>query len=220
MVLGVGIAMHGDRVVGGREGRLECMRQVVGRKPVVRQRRIPAAAGPHRLDRHGKPGVQAVAFAGQQVAVDRLAHERVPEDEVVATIVDRNHDLVVDRIAKAPVRVDDVDVHHGRHHRAREPAARGRRDAQEFVRIASEPCHPRLDGVQERLWQHRVGSAERDELFREERIPVRSLVDAVDQPWIRRRAGDPRDLFGDLGAIKSFEVEPAAIGQPLDLGEE
>ena len=86
----------------GAERAVELVRATSSGRRARRRPSDPAtspSSGAVGLERLGEPRVQAAVLAGQQVAVDRLADQRVAE-RVVAVGVDHEH-LVGDRLARA-----------------------------------------------------------------------------------------------------------------------
>jgi hypothetical protein len=88
-----------ERLVAGVDARLDGGRNVVRRPGVPGQLRGGAAdAGPgQRLD---VPGVETDSLAGQQIVIDRLGQQRMPEGVSVATTdqylaLDRTPDRLV-----------------------------------------------------------------------------------------------------------------------------
>ena len=170
--LGEGIA----RLVGiaRRDRRLEGARQVVGRVPVVGElggaRRVTARAG---LERPREGRVQPGALARQQVVVDRLLEQRVPEG-VALDAGGRvgDEDLATDALAERLVERRLVE-RRGRREQGRVDALAGRRgDAQELLGRLGEVGGPGQEHVAQRGGQLRPAVlAGRDEqLLAEERV--------------------------------------------------
>jgi hypothetical protein len=90
--------------LGGRRSAhrpLECLRLIAGRGEVVRDRRDERGRGllvDARLERLSERQMQRSALARQQVVVDDLAQQRVPE--AVPAVLGRDEDVAVDRLAQ------------------------------------------------------------------------------------------------------------------------
>ena len=148
--LGEGIA--GLVGVARRDRRLERARQVVGRVPVVGElrgtRRVAERA---RLERPRERGVQPGALARQQVVVDRLLEQRVPEGIALdAGRRVRDEDLATDALAERFVERRLVERGGGRE-QGRVDALAGRRcDAQELLGRFGEVGRPGQEHVAQR----------------------------------------------------------------------
>ena len=102
-------AAHGHRLVAGRDAGADRGREVVGR-PGVPGQLGGGAADPALLQRLGVGRVQPHPLAGQQVVVDRLGEQGVPEG--VAVAADRHQHVALDgraqrRVERAGLAVDD-----------------------------------------------------------------------------------------------------------------
>ena len=169
----------------GRDRRAERARDVVGGVPVAcelrrhRGRRNVAEQRGVALERVGQPGVQVAALARQQVAVDRLADQRVAERVGVAR--GGHQHLVRDRLAQALPQVRGVELgqpgEQGMAHRVLD-----RDDAHDLLRVGAEP----LDAVEQQVAQ-RVRQVERalggrgEQLLGVERVALAALIQAVRQ---------------------------------------
>jgi hypothetical protein len=163
-------------------------------RQVVRGHRVVGELGRRALlpvlgEVLGVAGVQPAALAGQQLGVDRLAQQRVPEDVGIARV---GHQHVVgDGIAQGLVELVVGQLRHGREQIVLDPTPGDRGQPQHLLgdrRQALDAGHQHLgepDGQPARRRRH--------QLLGEERVALAPLGGAAHQ------------LLGE-----------AAVGQPLD----
>jgi hypothetical protein len=164
--------------------------------------------------------MQATAFARQQLAVHRLAEQRMAEGEPVPIALDRNQDLQRQRLAE-PLRQDrhrdapgdgedvGIDARPGGRGRPEHPAGR-----------VGQAVEPGEQDLTERRWQRIRGTPDGDQLLRVVRVATRAGVDRRSQPGVRLVAEDGRDELADLQQVERLEVEPVHQPGPLELREE
>ena len=219
------VGVHALGGEAGRGARAERAAQVVGGLPVARElggHRGVGRLAQHlrpRLDRAGDRRVQGGVLARQQVAVDRLADQRVAEPVLVAG-VDHQH-LVRDRLARA--------VHH----------LGGREAGDRFEQLVpggtiehGDDADDRSGGVRQlldageqdvaqRLGQHPALAVleRRQQLLGVERVALGARVEPVGELVRRRLLQDAGELLAQLGAVEPLEREPVDAGGPLELGQ-
>jgi hypothetical protein len=126
--------------------------QVVGGVPVVGElalldggaaagARGDAALGDAALQRPGVGGMQRAALHRQQVVVDRLLHQRVPEDVAAAGLLDRQH-VTANRLAQQPHQLLGLLADHRRQQLMVHPTAGHRRHLQHPLGRLRERRHP------------------------------------------------------------------------------
>ena len=166
----------------------------------------------------GQPRVQRAALAGQQVAVDGLADERVAERVGLAGA--RHEHLVGDRLAQALQQVGLVELREGGEqlvaHRVLDAD-----DTHDLLRGLRQPLHARDEQVAQRLGQlvAAVGGG-REQLLGVERVALAALEQPVGELVGRRRVEDRGDLRDQLVAAEAREAEAVDAGRALELGQQ
>ncbi len=202
------------RLVAGADARLERGRQVACGQCVPGQLGggAPAAAVAQRL---GVRRVEAHPLARQQVVVDRLGEQRVPEGVAVLggdhdVRLDRGPERLVERVGGHPAGLGEEavgDLAAGDRHRA-DHLAGGvvepvEADQQHLGEVLGDPAAP--------------GGA--DELLDEERVAL-GPGDDVGEVGLGDRVGvQLADQGADLGVGERVELEPVDAADPRPLGD-
>ena len=165
-----------------------------------------------------EPRVQRAALAGQQVAVDRLADQRVAERVRLAGAGHQH--LVRDGLAQPLQQLGLV-----------EPGQRGQQrvahrvldadDPHDLLRRGGEPLHARDEQVAQRLGQLLAAvGGRRQQLLGVERVALAALEQAVGEVVGGGRLEDRGDLRDQLVAAEALEPEPVDAGRALELGQQ
>ncbi len=208
----VGEACLLHRLERGDEGAT----QVVRGQPVVRQ--LAGGAFGCRFERLRVAAVEARAFARQQVGVDRLAHQRVPERVFVTR---GGEDVREHGLPGQPVQFVRRAVEHGLEQRVLDAETAGGDDAQQTLGGFAEPFVAREQQLAERV-RHLVLRAEvgdPDELLDEERDALAEGVDAVDRRRLRLVPQELRGHLRDLGSVQPAEFPPRGTAGAVELAE-
>ena len=200
--------------------------QVVRRVPVVGEHRgrlepRPGELG-RRVERLSVGGVQAHALARQQVLVQGVARQRVPE-RVAASASVHHQQLLLDRLAQRGVEPLLVERGDRRDELVGRPASCRRDHPQHVSRVVGEVLGAREQHVvQGRRQSIRVGAGEHraGDLLDEERVAVGALEHAVDQLGLGRLRQDALELDGDLVARQPLELEPANAARAVPAADE
>jgi hypothetical protein len=210
------------RVAGGAHARLQRTRQVERRVPVPRERRRDGVRPGKRrvgLDRRAERGVQSAALAGQQVLVDGVARERMPE-AVARTVVLDDEKMLLDRLAERGEQRLVGQAGDGGEQPLRDTAAGDRPRAQHSLRRLAEPVEPCEQHVAER--RRHLGTAGLDDdehLLDEERVALGAVEDELDERRGRRVAADRRQLLPYLLVREAAQLQPLDRADALELGE-
>ena len=132
-------AAHAHRLVAGLDAGPH------GRRQVVRRARVPGQLGRRPRDvaggqRRGVPGVQRHPLAGQQVVVDRLGEQGVPER--VAVAAGRHQHVGVHRRAQRRIQHRLVQPRDPDEQRVRHPAPGDRRRPHDGPGVVVQPVEP------------------------------------------------------------------------------
>ena len=166
----------------------------------------------------GEAGVQPGTLARQQVVVDGLADERVPER--VSVLVRSQHV----GCHRGPQPASEVVVGQPGHRRQqRVPAALPARARcpQQLLRLLGQPLHRGEQQVAQRLGQLGAQAAvAAQQLLDEQRVALGTLVYLVSQPRLRLAADDAgRKLIG-LQPAQPGQLHPLHPAEPAQLGEQ
>ena len=171
---------------------------------------IELAAG---LDGACELEVHGAALSGQQVVVDDLAQQRVPEAEASRRHRRRGRARPRSRAARRAAR------RRSRRRRARS-AASSRARPTATARAArpawvAEPLDPQHERVAQAL-RRRAAAVERgrQQLLDVQRVAVRAHQQPVDQVRSRRLTEDVGQRFRELSTVERLELEPAAAVEP------
>ncbi len=182
-----------------------------------RQHRAGALLEPV-AERLGEPQVQRRPLAGQQVVVDHLAQQRVPEP--VPAVLTGEQDVALDRLAQRVAQRALVEAADLGEHRVLEPLADGH-DAQDLLRGLGEALDPQHQRVAQRV---RGGAeavdARGEQLLGEQRVAAGALPQPLQQLGVRRRAEDVLELAGELAVRQRLERHAVGARVPLDLREQ
>ncbi len=199
--VGLGRRERRARRLTGTHGRHERLGHLARRVPVVGQlgRRGPAGQQPR------DPGVGLPALAGQQVGVDRLADQRVPER--VGVLAGRDQLSVVDEVSHRGIDVRpgkrcQLVVEHG--------AADHRRQPGERARALGQPGQPGDHHLADRLRHLAACRPRGHQFFGEERVALRA-----NQQQLHHLAGrlDAEQAAGECRGLRLVEWR-----QPQPLG--
>ena len=172
------------------------------------------------LQRLGDPPVQRGVLAGEQVAVDRLADQRVAEGVHAVGAGDQH--LVGDGLARALHHVPGLEVAERLQQPVRDrPVEHGGR-ADHGLRRRSELLHAREQRVAQRLGQQpAVGVLARGEqLLRVEGVALGAAVEAVGELGRHPVLEDPLQLLDHLGVVEALERDALDARDALELGEQ
>jgi hypothetical protein len=194
-----------------------CGVPVVGQPPQLRGT-TPAPLDA-RGERAGVGGMQGAALDRQQVVVDRLLHQGVPEGVGVAAALG-HQDVVGDRLAQ------QLDQALGRLRRdlgeqlVVDPPARHGGDLEHPLGRLGQRLHPR---------QHQLAQDRREpgalqvcgqQLLGEERVALRASQDLPQQRRRRRLVEDPRQQPGQVTAVQPAQFEPLGPAAAVQLAQE
>ena len=221
----------GESVGGlGPQARLHRGRQragrVVGPAPVVReQRRLggPVGSGELRaLGEHaGEGGVQLGPLARQQLCVQRLLGQRVPEGVGLGDGVGYEH-LVGDRGAQRGEKVHFGQFADRREQLRLHPAAGRGHDPERGLGVLGKD----LEAAQQDVLQARRQTApvavvgDRKQFLREERVALGAEEDPLDQLVVGPRPEDAGQQVGDAGTVEAGEVQPQDASATVQSGQE
>jgi hypothetical protein len=161
--------------------------------------------------------VQPHPLASQQLGVDRLGQQRMPEQVAVAAGVGQQQ-LLVDRLPQAFQQLLVVHAGDRGQQRLGGPRAGRGRHPQQLLGAVAQPDHPGEQHLPQ-AWRQRarVGAlAGQQQLLGKERVAARARMDAVDQPggWVgAQQAGQQ---LGQFGAGEPRQLQPlhaAVAGQ-------
>jgi hypothetical protein len=167
--------------------------------------------------------VHGAALARQNLVVDRLLDERVPERVAApARVVVGHEEVPLDRRSQPQVQL--VAIHAGdRGEDLLVDATPGhRRDAKDVLgalRGGRDPGGQRRANGRRQCPDGDPAAAGHQQLLDEEGIAVRPALDPVDELRGRVGAVDRGDEAGGLLAAEPFEVDPLEPTRPGDLGE-
>ncbi len=178
----------------------------------------------HRL---GVRRVQPHALTREQVVVDRLAEEGVPEG--VLGLPGADEHVRVDGLAQRGLELVLVDGRDPAEQLVGDPLPGGRGDPHDVARVLVEPVEPHQQEVGEVLGQAPAAAEERgDELLDVERIALRALDDPGDVVVVLRVDGRGADQVDDHGPHRArwerLELDPLdpvdadPLGHPLAQG--
>ncbi len=208
----------------GRDRRFERTWQVMGRVPVVGQLRgMGRVASGSRLERPGERRVQTRPLARQQVVVDRLLQQGVPERVALgAGGRIRDEHLAADALAQGFV--EGGFVHRCRDGKQRRvdalPGCRG--DAQELLGRLGEVGDAGKQHVAQGRGQLRPAVVPRgdEQLFGEERVATGAGVDRVEEHGLEIVPGDRAKLVRQFARIEGLELKSLDAAAPFQLRDE
>ncbi len=215
----------GDRGrVGGANGCVESGGEVARREQVVRQlgrsagRRRAGEVRPLRQDpRQG--GVEPNPLAGEEIVVDRLGQERVPEGKLPAGRFD-DQECPIDRISQGAVQVGGRAVPRRLHQLHADRPSSGRDDAERPAGRSLDRPDARQEKVpQRRRKRRRRPGVGRDELLGEERVALRAAGDRLEERGRDRLAPDRPHEPGYLGPVEPIQLDATGAPASLELGE-
>jgi hypothetical protein len=153
------------------------------------QRRIGA-------DGLGEPAVQLAALAGQQLVVDGLADQRVPEHEALG--VGQQH-VGGDRGPQRPGQPGVVLPGDRGQQRVPDPVAGRARDPDQLLGVLRQPPYPRHQQIPQRLRQAGAQLTLTEQRLHEQRVALGAPVHRVEQVLTRLVAEEPgHELAGVL----------------------
>ncbi len=160
--------------------------------------------------------VQPYALAGQQVVVDRLGQQRMPER--VAVCPHRLEDIAVHRCPQHPLEGAAIDADDPRQQVVRHPPARGRGGADRQPRRVVELVESEQQQVGEVGGQRPATQLGRgNELLGEERVALGALHDPADVTLTQRRRMQRPDEGADIRIGQRLELYSRDAGQPRPL---
>ena len=218
--LAVGVDALGG--VGGAHGRDERLALAAGREVVVGDAggddRVLAGLGDLGLERAGEREVQLGVLARQQVVVDDLAQQRVPE--LVATAGVGDDHVGLRRLAHHRAQLGAAEATRVGEHVVREDA-RGREQPQHLLRRLAQALDPHHQRVAQRRRQPAAAvEPRREQLLGEQRVALAAGVQALDQLVVGRPAEDVGEQLAQLVARQARELDPAGARVALELGQQ
>ncbi len=166
----------------------------------------------------GQPCVQPGPLAGQQVGVDRLADQRMPERVPFVAVGDQ--ELVRDRLPDAllvlrrrqPGRLpDDVVVH---------PPAGHRRGAQHLLGARRQPLHPGHEQPGQPGRQLAAVRGSGEQLLGVVRVALGAPDDRVDRGRFQPLADQRGQVLGHRGGGQRAELDRGDARQPEQLADD
>ena len=190
----------------------------------MRQRRGGPALGALG-QRGGEPGVGAHALARQQVVVDRLAQQRVPEPVALA-LVGHEH-LVGDGLAQRRLDLGGGQGGHPEQQRVGDPAAGDARDPHQLLGAGGQLVEPGGEHVGEGPGQlgqavraTAVGGGGGEELLGEVGVAVGAAVHVEHHLARDGPTAQQPEVAAELVGAERGEVDPLDDGQPRQLAEQ
>ena len=209
------------RLCGADRG-LERTREVAGRVPVVGELRGPrrgSRPGAVARESLGEASVEARALAGQELLVDRLPHQGVPEGEpFFVTLGDE--DVPLDRFSQPALDLGLFQFGDGREQRSRDAGTGGGTDPQQLLGRLTERGDAAKEDVTQDAGQLLGAGFRGEELLRVEGVSVRARVDPFDEAGFDLASPDGAHLVGRLRPVEARQVEPFGRPATLQLGEE
>ncbi len=192
-------------------------RDVVGCACVLGQLRR-RTADPALLQRLGVGRVQPHPLTGQQVVVDRLGEQRVPER--VALAAHGEQDVALDRGAQGDVQRTDLAVEDPLEQQVGDPAAGHGGGPDHQPGVVVELVEPDQQEVGKGLRQRaRPQRGRLHQLLGEEGVALRPLDDAAHRPLGERVRVQRPDEGPDVVVGEPGQVEPGHARQPGPLGD-
>ena len=177
------------------------------------------AFGPAAGQGPGVGGVQGAALAREQVVVERLLDQGMPEAVGVPLLVG-DQQVAGDRLAQQPEQPLLRHGGHGSQQLVVDLGAGRRGHPQHLLGLLGQGLHPGQQQVAQgrgQLGPPRVGG---QQLLGEERVALRAGQDVGDQPRRGRVAEDPGHQTGQLGAGERVELQALGAAAPFHLGQE
>ena len=166
--------------------------------------------------------MQSPALTGQHLTGHGLTQQDVTKE--ISLVVVRNfQDGVGHRVVKPSKQVVVRQAGGPADEQIRYMAAsRERHHLRQDLADRRKPNHARKKKVVERRWKARPrrSGVRGEELFREERIALRSAVDVLDEPYLRRGAKDCAQQLLQLVADERFQEDPVGPAAVLELPQE
>ena len=164
----------------------------------------------------GEGGVQPGPLPGQQLGVQRLLGQRVPERVGLGGRIGNQH-LVGDGRPQRGQQVRLGQLADRGQQPVPDPAAGRGHQPQRRLRVLGQD----LDAAQQDLLETRgqaapvVGSrlGGGEQLLGEERVALRAAVDLADELVVRSRPDDAGQQVGDLGTVEAAHLEPLPPGR-------
>jgi hypothetical protein len=204
----------------GLHRRGQRQRQVVAGHGVVGELGGPPAGGRRVGQQGGVGGVQPAALPGQQLLVDRLAQQLVPEDVGVAAgggALLGDQDVVGGRVAQRLLQLVDVQPGHRGQLVVAHPATGHRGDPQHPLGGRRQSLHPGHQHLGQAV-RHAVGGG-RDQLLGEERVALAAPRRAADHRLGQRAGGQQPDQLDGLGRAERRHLDALHGGQPDQFGQ-
>jgi hypothetical protein len=171
----------------------------------------------------GEGGVQPGPHPGQQLGVQRLLGQRVPERVGLGGRIGNQH-LVGDGRPQRGQQVRLGQLADRGQQPVPDPAAGRGHQPQRRLRVLGQDLDAAQQDVLEARGQaapvvgSRVGGGE--QLLGEERVALRAAVDLADEPVVRSRPDDAGQQVGDLGTVEAAHLEPLRPAAAVQLGQE
>ncbi len=209
---------HGEGLVAGLDPGPHRGRAVAGPAGVERElgRGAGRLAGPERL---AEGGVQTGALAGEQVVVDRLAEQGVPER--VGRAAGPGEDVGLDGAAQRGLEVGGAEAGHRREQLVGDLPAGDARDPDHLAGAVVEPVEVHQQHVGE-LGGHVSpgGPGGADQLLDEERVALGAVDDLGDARLGDRRVlVDRVDQQAHVGVGEGVDLDPLDPTQASPLGD-
>jgi hypothetical protein len=202
------------RLVTGADARGQCRREV-HRKAGVAGQLGGRAAGAALAERRGVRLVQPDPLAGQEVVVDRLAQEGVPEQ--VALLV-REQDVHLDGLAQSLVQTVGVEAGGLAEHVVGDAAAGDAGRAHHLAGLVVEPVEADQQHVGELRRDPATGTeGGPDELLDEERVALGPAHDVGDLVLLEMAGVQLVDEGADIGRLQWLELEALDAADPRPL---
>ena len=165
-----------------------------------------------------EPLVEPAAGAREQLALDRLAQQLVPEAASHARRLELQ-DAAVEGRVQAGIHVRIGRLEHERRAAARRPGAprRPRRRRRPGSRV--QPPDPGQEDLHERVGRLAAADRRRRELLDEQRVALRAEPDPVGQPGAGAPPAIDPELAIDAGAVQPPEVDDRRRRHARDLGQ-
>ena len=170
------------------------------------------------LERAGEGSVHLGALARQQVVVHDLAQQRVAEG--VLAVGQRDGDLARHRLTKRVEQLARLEPHDRGEQLVIGGGLAGE-PAQQLLRGARQPLHAQHQRVAQRRRQSAAAvEPRREDLLREERVPLGAHIEALDEAGIGRRGEDPLELLAELLAREGRQLDQPCARVAAELGEQ
>ena len=187
------------------------------RGPVGRE--LGGRGGAAALELVGEPGVQLLAFAGEDRRVDRLGQERVPEAEAPGRRLG-DKDFVLDGPAQPRADRGLRERRRVAQQRVADVAPGGRGQAQETLRRRVEARDALQQQIAQAAWKLTGPVGRREQFLGEERIALGARGDRIRYLGRQRRVGARRQQPGQIRARERPELDQGPRPRAPDAGGE